>query len=89
MLNVIKSEAEVKKARMALYESARQVLNNGMRVLGLSPVERYVLFFFVCSILVLVALLTGFLSLSLTGCEFVRLVGWFFVSFCSGWDWAC
>lgn len=46
MLNVIKSEAEVKKARMALYESARQVLNNGMRVLGLSPVERYVLFFF-------------------------------------------
>ncbi|KAI9926398.1 hypothetical protein ASPWEDRAFT_45527 [Aspergillus wentii DTO 134E9] len=40
VLKVIGSEPEVKKARMALYESARQVLNNGMRVLGLSPVER-------------------------------------------------
>jgi arginyl-tRNA synthetase len=42
VLKVIGSEPEVKKARMALYEAARQVLNNGMRVLGLSPVERYV-----------------------------------------------
>ena len=41
-LKVIGSEPEVMKARLALYESARQVLNNGMRVLGLSPVERYV-----------------------------------------------
>ena len=42
VLKVIGSEPEVKKARMALYEAARQVLNNGMRVLGLSPVDRYV-----------------------------------------------
>jgi arginyl-tRNA synthetase len=41
VLKVVGSEPEVKKARMALYESARQVLNNGMRLLGLSPVERY------------------------------------------------
>ncbi|KAJ5662793.1 Arginine--tRNA ligase cytoplasmic [Penicillium macrosclerotiorum] len=40
VLKVIGSEPEVKKARMALYAAARQVLNNGMRVLGLSPVER-------------------------------------------------
>lgn len=40
VLKVIGSEPDVKKARMALYEAARQVLNNGMRVLGLSPVER-------------------------------------------------
>lgn len=45
VLKVIGSEAELQKARMALYESARQVLNMGMRLLGLSPVERYVLFF--------------------------------------------
>lgn len=43
MLKVVGSEEEVKKARMALYDAARQVLNNGMRLLGLSPVERYVL----------------------------------------------
>ena len=43
VLKVIGSEPEVKKARMALYAAARQVLHNGMRVLGLSPVERYVL----------------------------------------------
>lgn len=42
VLNVINSEPELKKARMALYASARQVLNNGMRVLGLNPVERFV-----------------------------------------------
>lgn len=42
ILKVIGSEPEVKKARMALYAAARQVLHNGMRVLGLSPVERFV-----------------------------------------------
>jgi arginyl-tRNA synthetase len=42
VLKVIGSEPEVKKARMALYASARQVLNNGMRILGLNPVERLV-----------------------------------------------
>ncbi|KAL1961528.1 hypothetical protein VTN77DRAFT_1633 [Rasamsonia byssochlamydoides] len=40
VLKVIGSEPEVAKARMALYESARQVLYNGMRLLGLSPVDR-------------------------------------------------
>ncbi|KAL4939636.1 hypothetical protein BDV06DRAFT_198524 [Aspergillus oleicola] len=39
-LKVVGSEPEVKKARLALYESARQVLYNGMRILGLSPVSR-------------------------------------------------
>ncbi|KAK5010380.1 arginyl-tRNA synthetase [Cryomyces antarcticus] len=39
-LQVVRSEPELKKARMALYTAARQVLNNGMRLLGLSPVER-------------------------------------------------
>lgn len=34
--------AEVTLARAALYEAARQVIGNGMRLLGLSPVERYV-----------------------------------------------
>lgn len=45
ILKVIGSEPEVKKARMALYACARQVLHNGMRVLGLSPVERFVSLF--------------------------------------------
>ncbi|KAK2756698.1 hypothetical protein FQN54_005144 [Arachnomyces sp. PD_36] len=40
VLKVVGSEPDVKKARMALYESARQVLHNGMRLLGLSPVSR-------------------------------------------------
>jgi arginyl-tRNA synthetase len=40
VLKVVGSEPEVAKARMALYESARQVLHNGMTLLGLSPVER-------------------------------------------------
>ena len=40
VLKVIGSGTEVMKARMALYEAARQVLNNGMHLLGLSPVER-------------------------------------------------
>lgn len=44
-LQIVGSEAELKKARMALYSCARQVLYNGMRLLGLSPVERYVLSF--------------------------------------------
>jgi len=43
-LRVVGSEPELKKARMALYECARQVLNNGMKLLGLNPVERSVLF---------------------------------------------
>lgn len=33
-------ERELSKARMALYEAARVVLNNGMRLLGLTPVDR-------------------------------------------------
>ncbi|KAI9809991.1 MAG: hypothetical protein M1827_006758 [Pycnora praestabilis] len=40
VLQVVGSEEEVKKARMALYDGARQVLNNGMKLLGLTPVER-------------------------------------------------
>ncbi|KAI9769031.1 MAG: hypothetical protein M1839_003828 [Geoglossum umbratile] len=40
VLKVVGSEPDVAKARMALYESARQVLHNGMTLLGLSPVER-------------------------------------------------
>jgi arginyl-tRNA synthetase len=41
-LQVVGSEPELKKARLALYTCARQVLNNGMRLLGLTPVERLV-----------------------------------------------
>ncbi|KAK8124275.1 uncharacterized protein PG998_000034 [Apiospora kogelbergensis] len=40
VLRVVGSEHEVMRARMALYDAARVVLNNGMRLLGLSPVER-------------------------------------------------
>ncbi|RKF82707.1 Arginine--tRNA ligase, cytoplasmic [Golovinomyces cichoracearum] len=39
-LRIVGSEKELMKARMALYAAARIVLNNGMRLLGLSPVER-------------------------------------------------
>ena len=39
-LKIVGSEEQLKIARMALYESARLVLNNGMRLLGLTPVER-------------------------------------------------
>ncbi|KAF2265322.1 arginyl-tRNA synthetase [Lojkania enalia] len=39
-LQVVGSERNVMLARLALYTAARQVLNNGMRLLGLSPVER-------------------------------------------------
>ena len=52
VLQVVGSELEVMKARMALYEAARQVLNNGMKMLGLNPVERYAIpsrrLFFTC-----------------------------------------
>lgn len=40
-LRIVGSERELMKARMALYDAARVVLNNGMKLLGLSPVERY------------------------------------------------
>jgi arginyl-tRNA synthetase len=41
-LRIVGSEREIMKARMALYDAARIVLSNGMRLLGLNPVERYV-----------------------------------------------
>ena len=40
VLQVVGSQPEVKQARLALYEAARQVLWNGMTLLGLTPVER-------------------------------------------------
>ena len=39
-LQVVGSEPELQKARLALYEAARQVLWNGMTLLGLNPVKR-------------------------------------------------
>lgn len=39
-LRIVGAEEETKKARMALYDAARIVIANGMRLLGLSPVER-------------------------------------------------
>ncbi|KAL9058027.1 MAG: hypothetical protein Q9162_002019 [Coniocarpon cinnabarinum] len=39
-LQVVGSELAIKKARLALYTCARQTLWNGMRLLGLDPVER-------------------------------------------------
>lgn len=39
-LQVVGSARDVMIARLALYVAARQVLSNGMCVLGLSPVER-------------------------------------------------
>ncbi len=39
-LQVVGSERELMKARMALYDAAHTVLGNGMRLLGLSPVDR-------------------------------------------------
>ncbi|TDZ61811.1 Arginine--tRNA ligase [Colletotrichum trifolii] len=39
-LRIVGSEKELQKARLALYTAARTVLYNGMRLLGLSPVER-------------------------------------------------
>ena len=40
VLHVLSSERNVMLARLALYESARIVLNNGMKLLGLTPVDR-------------------------------------------------
>lgn len=39
-LQVVGSEKELMKARMALYDAARIVLSNGMKLLGLTPLER-------------------------------------------------
>ncbi|KAF1988735.1 arginyl-tRNA synthetase [Aulographum hederae CBS 113979] len=39
-LQVVGSEPALKTARLALYVAARQVLGNGMRLLGLTPLER-------------------------------------------------
>ncbi|KAK3331634.1 hypothetical protein B0T19DRAFT_448147 [Cercophora scortea] len=39
-LKVVGSERELMIARMALYDAAKTVLGNGMRLLGLSPVDR-------------------------------------------------
>lgn len=39
-LQVVGSETELKKARMALYDASRIVVSNGMRLLGLTPLER-------------------------------------------------
>lgn len=43
-LRIVGSEKELQKARMALYDSARTVLSNGMKLLGLTPVIRYVIY---------------------------------------------
>jgi arginyl-tRNA synthetase len=40
VLRVLGAEEDIMLARLALYESARQVLNNGMKLLGLTPVDR-------------------------------------------------
>lgn len=42
-LNVIKSETQLKLARLVLYACVKQVLYSGMTLLGLTPVERYVI----------------------------------------------
>ncbi|KUJ19230.1 putative Arginyl-tRNA synthetase, cytoplasmic [Mollisia scopiformis] len=39
-LRIVGSEEELAKARMALYDASRVILSNGMRLLGLTPVER-------------------------------------------------
>lgn len=39
-LRIVGSEQELMEARMALYDAAKEVLGSGMRLLGLSPVER-------------------------------------------------
>lgn len=39
-LQVVGSEEAVQKARLALYVAARQVLRNGLALLGITPVER-------------------------------------------------
>jgi arginyl-tRNA synthetase len=40
VLRVIGSPPEVRKARLALFDSTRAVLNHGMKILGLRPLER-------------------------------------------------
>lgn len=40
VLKVIGAERETLRARLGLYEAAKDVLGNGMRILGLVPVER-------------------------------------------------
>jgi len=40
VLRVIGSPEEVMKARLMLYDATRSVIGNGMRLLGLSPLER-------------------------------------------------
>ncbi|KAF2635715.1 hypothetical protein P280DRAFT_484382 [Massarina eburnea CBS 473.64] len=40
VLQVVGSERELMKARVALYDAAKSVINNGMRLLGLTPLER-------------------------------------------------
>jgi hypothetical protein len=42
-LNIIGSVPELMKASLALYSAARIELDNGMWLLGLTPVDRYVL----------------------------------------------
>jgi arginyl-tRNA synthetase len=39
-LNILKSEPDVRLARLTLYTCVRQVLSGGMKLLGLTPVER-------------------------------------------------
>jgi len=44
VLNVIRAPSrEIGVARAALYTCAKQVISNGLRLLGLTPVERYAL----------------------------------------------
>ena len=40
VLQVVGSERGLMRARLALYDAARSVINSGMRLLGLTPVER-------------------------------------------------
>ncbi|KAF2107592.1 arginyl-tRNA synthetase [Lophiotrema nucula] len=40
VLQVVGSERELMKARLALYDAAKSVINNGMRLLGLTPLDR-------------------------------------------------
>lgn len=39
-LRIVGAEEKTKAARMALFDAARIVIGNGMRLLGLTPVER-------------------------------------------------
>jgi arginyl-tRNA synthetase len=42
VLWVAGQEEEIALSRMALYSSAKGILNSGMKLLGLTPVERYI-----------------------------------------------